>query len=441
MFKRLRGYWQSPRDENHWEWKGLPEEVQEIILSRIDPVSSMSRSIFYVSKQFNENIKRLLPLSAACTTVALYNDSNWLLFLTPGGRMIRHHAIEGNCIPLLSDVRFTCVSIAKDFCVAVSRDGNAYAWGRCKHSWRGHAAHPRTIETPALFDNVSLQPKIVSVSAGVDHCIAVGADGEVYTWGNGVSGQCGVVAESIDGMSRPQRVRLGTETPPVSALSASAGDAYSLVVMEDGALYAFGKTPGSQYDEAPHKMAFDIHIVSAAAGRGHALALTQGGNVYAWGDNSMGQLGNGMRPRESDVPTHVDFREATVGSMSPVSIRAVTASDDSSGALADDGRIFWWGQKCCLDMGEDKSHEVYASGYDRPKDVSCIFHQSSLALTSISMNAQIFTATASDGTVLVYPYTTLPYSQSQSKRSSQYKLLKGAHMFGECGKCADGVLQ
>ena len=96
----------------------------------------------------------------------------------------------------------------------------------------------------------------------------------------------------------PQRV-VGLED--VSITSASAGDAHSLFISSDGAAFSCGRNQHGQTGRPRSTSAQllvakripgleHVRVVAAAAGDSHSLLLTEDGEVYACGSNSYGQL-------------------------------------------------------------------------------------------------------------------------------------------------------
>ena len=78
----------------------------------------------------------------------------------------------------------------------------------------------------------------------------------------------------------------------------SAGDNYSMVLMTDGSLWAFGYNKGGRFGDGttkstdkPIKVMDDVLTMSA--GDGHSLIVKTDGSLWACGENHYGQLGDG----------------------------------------------------------------------------------------------------------------------------------------------------
>jgi alpha-tubulin suppressor-like RCC1 family protein len=95
-------------------------------------------------------------------------------------------------------------------------------------------------------------------------------------------------------------------------------------------------------------------VVAISAGDNYSLALTALGQVWAWGDNGGGQLGNGTTTA-SNVPIVVNGLPAIVAisaSAPPYMLGAPMPSRAHSMALADDGRVFVWGDNTWGQLGD-----------------------------------------------------------------------------------------
>lgn len=201
---------------------------------------------------------------------------------------------------------------------AQTGDGAVWCWG--DNRW-GQLGDGTTVasSTPirvtgipvAQYNNPPLGAKAVSTHLGRHTCALV-ADGSVWCWGLGSSGELG--NGSVAGSTVPTRV-LGL--PPAS--SVTTGWAHSCALTWDGAAYCWGLNLKGQLGDGtfanrttPVRVLVQgagylkpAHAISA--GGQHTCALLQGGGKACWGDNGVGQIGlgvGGVFPSAQAVPDY-----------------------------------------------------------------------------------------------------------------------------------------
>ncbi|KAI5307945.1 hypothetical protein KEM55_006982 [Ascosphaera atra] len=128
--------------------------------------------------------------------------------------------------------------------IALTEDGKCLTWGRMDGSQIGVDFKNLPVDDPEQImkddrgkPRIMLKPATVDikdcvwVAAGLDHSIAVAADGKAYAWGFNSGFKCGVPDDSIDDVVEPHRIenKLMKEKKIVWA---GAGGQYSLVGIE-----------------------------------------------------------------------------------------------------------------------------------------------------------------------------------------------------------------
>lgn len=233
-------------------------------------------------------------------------------------------------------VTFTAIAAGYYHSLAVGSDGHVYAWGSNFSGQLGNGATedalvPTPVDTP---EGVTFS----TVAAGSYHSLALGSDGNTYAWGQNKYGQLGNGTQT--GSNVPTRVH----APQGVAFSVvSAGENHVLAIGSDGNLYAWGGNTFGQFGNGstastsvPAKVDTPEGVVVAgvAAGWGHSVLVGSHGDAYASGWNAMGQLGNGG-DASSAVPLAVTLPKGTA-ELSNVLFNDVPAPD---AVVNEDGTI------------------------------------------------------------------------------------------------------
>ena len=189
--------------------------------------------------------------------------------------------------------------------------GSVWAWGdggsgQLGNGQTGNSTFPVAVTAPAAWSGHT----VVSVAADANCSLAVLDDGSVWAWGsllgNGQTGNSAV----------PVAVTAPAAWSGHAVVSVAAGAYHSLVVLDDGSVWAWGLNGSGQLGNnstAPSFVPVAVQaptawsghsVVSVAAGDSHSLAVLEDGSVWAWGTGAFGQLGNGQTD-DSTVPVPV----------------------------------------------------------------------------------------------------------------------------------------
>ena len=178
--------------------------------------------------------------------------------------------------------------------LALRNDGTVAAWGLNNAGQLGDGT-TSTATSPVTVKGLT---NVVQVAAGglpgyAGHSVALTADGSVWTWGYGKSGQLGQGSRT----SNPTPTKV-TGLPQIVQVAANGDDTYA--VGKDGSLWAWGDNSYGQMGNpnAGHTQDSPIQVnltgvTQVAAGGTHVLALTSDGTAWGWGNDNTGQLGDG----------------------------------------------------------------------------------------------------------------------------------------------------
>jgi alpha-tubulin suppressor-like RCC1 family protein len=247
---------------------------------------------------------------------------------------------------------FQAISAGGSHVLAIASGGKAYAWGNNgAYGALGNNSTAVSASPVLVSSSGALAGKTVtSVAAGWQHSLAATSDGGVYAWGYNASGQLGngTLTASLVPVAVSSGSLAGKKISAVAATNdGSAGTSYALSA--DGLVYAWGKGASGQLGnqataDSSVPVAVDTGTISAlagkkvvalAAGATHVLALTSDNQVCAWGGGAQGQIGDGSTANRT--------RPFLVSIPSGVPIVAIAAQENTSYALASDGRVYAWG--------------------------------------------------------------------------------------------------
>mmetsp|Transcript_22421 Transcript_22421/g.44006 ORF Transcript_22421/g.44006 Transcript_22421/m.44006 type:complete len:716 (+) Transcript_22421:238-2385(+) len=139
---------------------------------------------------------------------------------------------------------------------------------------------PYTPNAPLVnsHQNANANPlQVIHLSCGYYHTVALTADGAVYTWGRGDHGQLGIGTRTNH--PQPQRV----QNIPENIISAACGAYHTLLLSENGQVYAFGRNNHHQLGCTENETCASpirvstlakYHVTQIAAGFYHSLCLT-----------------------------------------------------------------------------------------------------------------------------------------------------------------------
>jgi alpha-tubulin suppressor-like RCC1 family protein len=196
----------------------------------------------------------------------------------------------------------TTIACGEQADYAAMSDGRVLAWGINANGLLGNTPLAELEVTAQPHPPVAMptetlpMPKVVDVKSAGRHVLALTAEGTVFAWGNGQSGQLGIGDMPV--------INFKTHVPAPMA-----------------------------YVPFPVRVAALSGVTASAAGFMHSLALLEDGSVWAWGENQFGQIGDGT----------------VVNRASPVPVRgvnkaiAVAAGAQYSLALLSNGTVMGWG--------------------------------------------------------------------------------------------------
>lgn len=236
------------------------------------------------------------------------------------------------------------ISAGWNYSLALAADGRVWAWGFNSDGRTGTGA----IATPAvaLATTVKLAggsdlTDIVAISVGYNFGLALTRDGEVYAWGDNSYGQLGQGPGQPSAIPYAVKVKADGGGTLTAVAMVAAGGRHALALDTSGKVLSWGLNndgqlgrgphvaPGTGSRELPTQVVSETatgqlaQVASITAGYDHSLVLKSDGTVLVWGAGFRGNIGQGGTVENSPYqPTPIAVKNvAGTGSLmlTPVS--------------------------------------------------------------------------------------------------------------------------
>ncbi|KIX06500.1 uncharacterized protein Z518_04476 [Rhinocladiella mackenziei CBS 650.93] len=211
--------------------------------------------------------------------------------------------------------KITKLCCGENHVLALDVQGQVYTWGSGQQNQLGRRLIERHMDQKRSLtpEKVWLPKGIVDIGAGQFHSFAVHQNGDVYSWGLNNFGQTGQPLrqdETGSDAHLPQIVKSLQQIGKI--ISVTGGNHHSLAITDGGECLAWGRVDAGQtglkLDRLPPQHLVlnfrghpriltvptpvpGIDAVLVAAGTDHSLALSREGKAYSWGFNEYCQTG------------------------------------------------------------------------------------------------------------------------------------------------------
>jgi alpha-tubulin suppressor-like RCC1 family protein len=226
--------------------------------------------------------------------------------------------------------------------IVITVNGTVYTWG---NTLLGYDATIVKVPRSPITTGVLAGREIASVSAGNGFTIALTIDGQLFAWGDNLN-LC--LGSDIPIALVPVAVPLGVKTysvtsgwSTVAAMTAEGLYMWGSNIMGQLGIGSFDIVIGpKRVDTSIASGLYGKQVTGMAVANEASFAITSEGKVYAWGSNSQGLLGNIAYSQSAlrNVPTQIS------GPLNGKFVTRISAGYRNVAVLTNDGMLYAWGK-------------------------------------------------------------------------------------------------
>ncbi len=186
-----------------------------------------------------------------------------------------------------------------------------------------------TLNSESVYYKIS-NFKVRDVGLG----IALGVNGDIYTWGSNLNGELGNGTTSST-FAKPSSVNTNINVSKIT------GDYHRIILDKNGDLWVWGDNSKGQLGNGtnddvlvPTKLDLSVKFKDVSVGSLFTLALDTDGYLWSWGYNDGGQLGDGTRT-DRNYPKKI---------LSDLKFKKIFTTYQKSFVLTEDGVLYTFGR-------------------------------------------------------------------------------------------------
>lgn len=249
------------------------------------------------------------------------------------------------------------LEIGRYHVLALTKDGDVYAWGRNNYGQLGN--NGADTYTPTKVVGVS---NAVQIAAGKYTSLALLEDGSILTWGRNNYGELGR-SDNFGTLNSNQTPSKMINIDNVKKITAKNYNSFAL--LEDGTVMSWGREyygilgrAGGVDDYTPGLVTGLIDVEDISAGEHFVLVRLTNGTLKSWGSNEFGQLGNPVNAGTSNQ------NETPVDVIGISNARQIKTWKRNAMAILNDGTVMSWGRNQYGQLGYSTNE-----GTDNPNDI------------------------------------------------------------------------
>jgi alpha-tubulin suppressor-like RCC1 family protein len=191
---------------------------------------------------------------------------------------------------ILEDAEVSDIKCGFSHTLALTKGGKVYAWG-CNINGQIGIASEELFQIKPIILNSFDDEKIVEISCGFHHSMALAKSGIVFSWGYNSWGQLGI--GNILNSNKPEQIKFDKNDEQIFIKSISCGRRHSLLLSSKGIIYACGNNecgqlgiPNTDPQLSPIQLNFGIKFKEIAShfDTDISVSLSYENKFYVWGE-------------------------------------------------------------------------------------------------------------------------------------------------------------
>jgi alpha-tubulin suppressor-like RCC1 family protein len=289
-------------------------EKFDVLCVKLNDEFKQRVKILYVFENYDWNKNKDVVLKGYNVLIVTKDDKTYAFGVNSLGQLGFGHNWVVNEIQIVKEL---CDQQIIDFanglchCIARNSSGKVYCWGRNELGLLGIGSEDWSYQKPIL--NLYLSNEfVIDISCGFYHSLVLTNCGEVYAWGSNCYGQIGNGCN--DSQLKPIKVK-GFNNERVVMIS--CGRKHSMALTESSHVYSWGGNDcgqlgiGNTVDSNKPKFVAvidenksNVFIEKISCGSEHSLLLSSDGNIYAFGRNEWSPQRIKIETKFIDISSH-----------------------------------------------------------------------------------------------------------------------------------------
>lgn len=314
----------------------------------------------------NSNIEPMVETNGSHTVMLKVDGTVWTYGIGANGELgndTQDTVDEPVQAIFPSGTKIVQVSAGENHCLALDENGNVWAWGRNNYYQLGNT-NENSISTPTKVTGLS---GIRKITCGANTSYAIGNTGEVYSFGLNANGEGGVGTYT-------NKIPVTRAKNITDIVDIRAGKNHAIILKSTGEVYVTGSNlygelgqndvsirKTKEFTKVPNLR----DIVKVGAGDSQNLALKIDGTVMTWGANIYKQLGTGITETSSGIPTKVEGLS---------NIRYIDGGKGTNTAIDKDGNVYVCGLNTNGELGNGTKSNV--STYEKLETINNVLQMS-----------------------------------------------------------------